>query len=167
MNAQLPQVCCKCRKLKHAELGRFVKTKGRWNCQRWICSNCDGKQVQVGKWRRQSPPEKQAAEALLKTGYRFIREFAVGFYHFDLAIPAIRLLIEIDSWSYHRKNWQKERDQRKQELAESKGWKVARVECRDDVAGRVRWHVDVRETELGATDPGSERSHQRDLQKAE
>jgi very-short-patch-repair endonuclease len=162
MSVQLPQVCCKCHALKNAELGRFVKTKSRWNCQRWICDHCDGRQVQVGKQRRQSPPEKVAAEVLLNTGYRFIREFPVGIYHFDLAIPALRLLIEIDSWSYHRRNWQKRRDKAKQELAESKGWKVARIECRDDVPGKVRWHVDVRETELGATDPGSEPSLRRD-----
>lgn len=150
----LPQLCSRCRTLKDHALGRFVKTR-RWSARVWVCDHCASKerdQPQRGRLTRPSPPERQAAEALAKTGYRYICEYPLKGYFFDLAVPELRLILEIDSWSYHRKRFRQQRDRDKQVCAENYGWKVCRVNAQDDVPGRVTSLVDVRAAELGVMD---------------
>jgi very-short-patch-repair endonuclease len=56
----------------------------------------------------------------------------------DFAWPASRLIIELDSWEYHRTRADFENDRRKDRRLTAAGWTVLRVTWRDlDEPGRL------------------------------
>ena len=128
MNDHLPQVCRICRKLKEVHLGRLIKDSRAWNRKYFICSACsDRPQVPRLRAERESPPEREARQVLASTGHRAFAEYKIGPYTFDFAILGLRLLVEVDSWSYHRTDRQQARDRRKTAYAASQHWALVRV----------------------------------------
>lgn len=150
MNDNLPQVCSKCRKLKAANLGSFVKVRSQWSKRLWICDNCHTKPAFTrGRQRKPSPAERMAITILIRTGFPFQQEFPLGKFWFDFAIPALRLLIEVDSWTYHHTPWQLRRDAAKRKVGETEGWKVVNFNWKQDLDGHITSEVDRRKSELG------------------
>ena len=148
----LPQVCCRCRKLKLSALGHFVKVGRRYSQHVFICDACDTVPVERQRKFRESPPERAARKALLDNGERFVQEYRLGKFYYDFAIPAIRLLVEIDPHSYHRLAVQQLRDTVKDVLAQRHGWRVARIRCRgfEPIKLSVQRTVAERRHSLGA-----------------
>lgn len=151
INKTLPQLCRVCRKLKIPELGEFKKVGSRAHDWYWVCHNCQPPQ-------RVTPPvvtkaswlERKVIPVLTSSGYNFIREYPLGAFRFDFALPRLWLLIEADSYLWHRRPRQIQRDQKKDTLASDGGWFVARV--RDpDIEGWTRMAIDRRAEELGLT----------------
>ncbi len=83
-----------------------------------------------------TPPERQVFEQLALYGIRFEQEFPLGGFFFDFAVPLFRMLIEVDSYTYHRHPSRRHRDREKTAIAERDGWKVARV-SNPDIAAKV------------------------------
>lgn len=130
VSPSLPQVCCRCRKLKMSALGHFVKVGRRYSQHVFICDACDTVPVERHRKFRESPPERAARKALLDNGERFVQEYRLGKFYYDFAIPRLRMLLEIDPHSYHRLAVQQLKDTAKDKFAEKHGWLVARVRCR-------------------------------------
>ena len=82
-----------------------------------------------------------------------------GSYFFDFAIPKLRLLLEIDGWSYHHTRRQRVRDACKHKFAEEQGWKLIRLKNKSKVGQRaVKAIGNYRREKLskfaGTDDPG-------------
>jgi len=88
-----------------------------------------------------------AIKILVKTGHRFVQEYQLGSFWYDFSIPAFRLLIEVDSHTYHSHPSRRRRDRAKAEIASEQGWKVARV-TRDDMEGQINSAILKRQIEL-------------------
>jgi very-short-patch-repair endonuclease len=88
-------------------------------------------------------------ESLTRCGSWYSVEYPVGPYVFDFAIPGLRLLLELDSSSYHRLPRQFKRDRIKVGFAKEKGWTVARFWPGPDLAIQVEREVTRRRAELG------------------
>jgi very-short-patch-repair endonuclease len=146
----LPELCASCGKLKDHKLGRRVKKRGRAHDTSWICFHCldGGKKLQCAYGR--SPLEIEARKAVLNLGYKFEEQYSIGPFRYDLALPALRLLIEIDSKRWHSHPSRKARDRRKTKLAKAEGWELARISSKhtDSIEFAVRQEVLRRETEL-------------------
>ena len=74
----------------------------------------------------------------------------LGKFQFDLAVPALRLLIEVDGRRWHSHPSRKANDRRKDQFAVKEGWTVSRVQY-PDVAGKTAAAIHRREEELAAT----------------
>jgi very-short-patch-repair endonuclease len=147
----LPQVCCKCRQLKAAELGRFIKRPGRCHAEQWACDNCLSKTVPKftrGRQRQASPLEQKAIQVLLASGRHFIQEFNLAPYWFDFAVPALRMLIEVDGYTYHHRPWQRKRDKAKDAAGQAKGWRVVRLQNNPQLPVRLETALLARAQEL-------------------
>lgn len=152
--AELPQVCRRCHKLKLPTLGRYSKVAGREHDRRWVCYSCLGKPRPIRCANTApSPLELAARRAAMDTGYRFVEEFPLGPFRFDLAFPALRLLLEIDSSRWHHHASRKSRDRRKEKAARAESWEVLRVTSRraEPVEFLVRQAIMRRESELAIT----------------
>ena len=117
----LPELCTKCRELKDASLMTSVRVRGRMHDRVRICHAClSVKKVTKDRAHRESPLEKRARETLLDLGYHFRQEHQVGKFFYDFALPALRILVEVDGyrWHAHRAH----RDRAKTRLAENAGW---------------------------------------------
>jgi len=149
MENNLPEVCFRCHRLKASTLGRWVKVAGRAHDRHWVCNRCLGKPI-INSVSRRSPIELEARRAVLATGYRFNEEFELGPFRYDLAIPALRLLLELDSRRWHRHPSRIARDRKKDQLAKVEGWTLARVSTKqaESVSFSVRQAVLRREAEL-------------------
>ena len=88
---------------------------------------------------------------MLETGYHFVQEYELKPFIFDFALPKLRLLIEVDSVSYHHTPQQLSRDKRKSAFATKAGWEVARVRVGRSLDSAVIRAVMDREAELGIT----------------
>lgn len=143
----LPQVCRKCRMLKMPSLGEFKKVPSRCHDWYWICHACQPPHAPtVQSPSKASWLERKVIPVLAASGYRWVREFELGPFRFDFALPKLWLLIEADS-SWHRHASRQHRDRAKDALAEGKGWLVARV--RDpDIEGWTRRAIDRRAEDL-------------------
>ena len=86
---------------------------------------------------------------LLQSGHRFIQEYKLKKFIYDFAVPRLRLLIEVDSRSYHSYPRQKARDRAKTKLADEDGWFLLRVQYPGDVDGIVAKTITDREAQLG------------------
>jgi very-short-patch-repair endonuclease len=97
-----------------------------------------------------SPLERDARHAVLDTGYKFQQEYELGPYRYDIAIPALRLLIEVDSKRWHSHPSRIARDRKKTELAKKEGWTLTRVSSKhaESVEFLVKQSVLRRESEL-------------------
>jgi very-short-patch-repair endonuclease len=149
--SELPQVCCQCRKLKLSTLGKFKQIRGKFNRFRWVCDDCLGKEPPRLS-RRDKPAsfaEQKTVEALIRTGFFFQQEKPLGKFVYDFAIPALRMLIEIDGQTYHRGYGKKIKDELKDKLAIEKEWKLCRIRYSSHLEGDVEGAVLKRATELG------------------
>ena len=120
--ATLPQVCCRCRALKLPELGRFFRhrTYSQWL---WVCKSCDGHQeIKTLTGHRLSPPELRVKTLLSTFHHPVFSEYTLGPFTFDFSIPRLRLLIEVNSKTYHKSKFNKRRDQNKEAYAKQNSW---------------------------------------------
>jgi very-short-patch-repair endonuclease len=148
----LPELCYRCKKLKDAALGSWVKRAGRCHDRRWVCMHCQGKQEKAklfdrGMDAKASPLEKQAAAAVAKTGHHFKTEYPLGSFRLDLVVPSLGLAIEVDSRRWHNSPARVRRDAIKTKLAEKAGFKLVRVR-QPDIAAKVQAAVECREHEI-------------------
>lgn len=150
MENNLPQLCASCRKLKEPNLGRRVKKRGREHDSSWICFHCLDKPAKLTCSRARSPLELEARRAVMDSGYRFQEEFQLGPFRYDIAVPALRLLVEIDSSKWHSHPSRVSRDRRKTRLAKAEGWELSRVNSKkaETIGFLVKQAVLRREAEL-------------------
>jgi len=146
----LPEVCHYCRKLKSRAAGRFQRIPGRCHFK-FVCDACRAKlQERPGlrhRRRRPSYLERIAIRVLTQTGYRFDQEYPIEGFFFDFAIPALRLLIEVDGRTWHRQPSRKRRDRVKTEAAKKRGWAIGRASP-PDIEGKIVVMIDYREEQL-------------------
>lgn len=129
----LPQVCVRCRKMKVSSLGKFHWSRHLYHRRVWVCDDCAEKTTvpRLVRKSNETPIEKEAREAIETSGEKAYAEYTLGRFIFDFAIPKLRLLIEIDSESYHS-SWQsKDRDRQKNEWAKRNHWEIARIRSPD------------------------------------
>ena len=130
---QLPQLCCRCRnrdiagKLKPPETGRFFPSKKYNRPPVWVCLQCLQNLVRIQRPGQESPAEKKVSIALQCFGEHFIPEYRLGPFIFDFAFPKLKLVMEVDSWTWHHTRSRKRNDARKLQYAQENGWKVARL----------------------------------------
>lgn len=149
MYENLPQPCHRCRKLKEAHLGKFIKLRHRYNTKIWICLNClDNPKADKGVQRRDSPPERYAKKVLMASGWHFVQNYKIESAFFDFAIPQLSLLIEIDSKSYHRYPRQKSNDRRKDALAAQNHWNLHRFRPGAGLENQISGLISSREAEI-------------------
>ena len=124
----LPQVCCRCRQLKMPNLVKEM-TGGRYNQKIIVCLACLEKPEVTRQLRtdKETPIEKDVREALQLCDVKAEAEFPIGPFIFDFAVPRLRLLIEVDSVSYHTTASKKKRDQAKTHLVLEQGWRLVRL----------------------------------------
>lgn len=136
--SELPQICTACHKLKAANLGRFYRGQ-RYSQWRWICLACDDKRPERCARHNypETPPEREVREALSECGLKFKAEFPVGPYIYDFAVPAIRLLIEVDSKTWHSTPRQLKRDARKDAYAKAEQWELKRFKTGSGLGSAV------------------------------
>lgn len=130
MSTELPQVCVKCRKLKVAHLGEFFKSRSRYNRRYWICSQCleEPKVERLARHQHPSSPiEEEVSKRLAPCGYKVFQEYKLGKFIYDFAVPRLRLLIEVDSYSYHKSKRQLRRDLLKSKSAKAEHWCLVRI----------------------------------------
>lgn len=86
----------------------------------------------------------------MDTGYRVQEELELGNFRYDLAVPALRLILEIDSKRWHSHPSRIARDRRKDRLAKDEGWHLLRVSSKrsESIGFLVRQAVMRRESEL-------------------
>jgi very-short-patch-repair endonuclease len=114
--------------------GRMIR-----NGTLFICHECDrARRARFGRRladKRQSPIENKIERALTAAKSRFIREFKLGQFEFDFAIPSLKVLVEIDSRSYHQGSDTEDVNEgkvppapgTKRHAALAAGWKLVRV----------------------------------------
>lgn len=126
--SNLPQVCVKCRKLKLATLGKFIKS-ARWGKSSWMCLACAEPTGVQRMCRRndETPPEREVRSWLTQKKVPAVAEFSLKGFIFDFAIPTKRVLIELDSKRYHRCRRHLARDAIKTKTALDDMWKIIRV----------------------------------------
>lgn len=152
----LPEVCCKCRQLKLSALGEMRRDRRAYNKKFFICHSCLEK-PSVKRWGRyehpETPCEKKAREALdiiVKEGFFVVAEFTLEKkFIYDFSIPKLRMLIEIDSHSYHQFAKQIKRDKRKTAWAKQHGWHLVRFKPSEGMGGEIVKAVFLRAAELG------------------
>jgi len=75
---------------------------------------------------RTSPLERDAMRVLDSAGVPYQREYQVGKYLIDFAIPSIRVAIELDGDTYHLTEEQAKRDREKDDFLINENWTVIR-----------------------------------------
>ena len=95
-----------------------------------------------------SPLEREALKTLVDYGLNFDQEKTIEKFRYDFAVPALNLLIEIDSHSYHSHPSRKRIDRLKTIIAERAGWKLVRL-TGDDIQGKLQAALDKSFAEVG------------------
>lgn len=149
---ELPQICFICRELKVPELGEFRRDLFRYSKRVWVCTHCLEKAPKrLGRFHeRETPVEAVVRQMLEFSGFKFFAEFPIDKYFFDFAIPKLRMLIEVDGAGYHRRNYQKNRDRRKNKIAKDEQWHLIRIRPSSRMGNEVLSKVHERAMELGA-----------------
>lgn len=144
----LPQICWRCQNkdisgfTKPASAGKFFRSQ-KYNSQPvWVCHSClSRRRERPQKPGRESPLNRRVREALMVVGEQFFPEYEMkhgtGSYFFDFAFPKLKLLLEIDGWSYHHTKRQKIRDACKHKFAEAHGWKLIRLKGKTKIGLRA------------------------------
>ena len=126
----LPQVCCRCRKFKSPQQGRFTKSRHKYSRWLWLCAGCEENSIRrenrQGKESRYEKIVREALQAVFRS-YHIRAERRVGPYIFDFAVEDLRLLIEIDPHSTHSAVNRKICDWKKSKLAREQGWTLVRL----------------------------------------
>jgi very-short-patch-repair endonuclease len=76
--------------------------------------------------QRPTKIERRLWSALLRIGVATRREWKVGRYDLDLALPARKVAIEADGRYWHSTAQQRERDARRDAMLRAAGWTVLR-----------------------------------------
>jgi very-short-patch-repair endonuclease len=107
----------------------MVKSSTRYAKKYFICAGCDTNPpiVRLARPNNESPPEREVREALTGCGFSVVAEYPLGHFIYDFAVPRLRLLMEIDSKSYHRFPRQIKRDQLKTAFAKEQHWELVRL----------------------------------------
>jgi very-short-patch-repair endonuclease len=145
---RLPHVCAACRNLKLPHLGSFQRRGDRTHDRRWICHSCQAtpalRNHAGDRDRRPTSHERQVIAALATTGRRFTPQYQLGGYVFDVFVPELRLLLEIDGAS-HRWPRNRAKDRAKDRVAHDYGYVLTRLTTdHADVAGAALIAVDRR-----------------------
>jgi len=152
----LPEICGKCRGMKVMELMQEFRDRERYNKKFYICHACLQKPA-VKRWGRYEHPEtpcekvaREALEFLVKEGWFIVAEFTLEKkFIYDFSIPKLRMLIEIDSHSYHQFAKQIKRDKRKTAWAKEHGWHLVRFKPSESMGGDIIKAVFQRASEMG------------------
>ena len=138
---------CYCHPRKHSAddkenaIPHFDLSEGRMirNGTLFICHGCANEEnARLGRRladKSHSPAEGKIERALTGRGYRFEREFKLGNFEFDFALPSVRVLVEIDGRTYHRhSDYEDETEDQppptpgtKRYAAQEAGWTLVRV----------------------------------------
>lgn len=131
-NFDLPEVCSRCKKLKMSDLGRFVHARESYRRRYWVCFDCleEKKIPRLARKCNESPPERILRQALHGYRFRAFSEYKLGQYWYDFAVPKLRTVIELDSYTYHR-GQRRAKDAKKTENAEKRLWKLYRTRVED------------------------------------
>jgi len=128
---RLPQYCY-CHPNRHRTFtlaeGRFLDRRSRF-----ICHACDKERRK--RFMRDKPGEskgnmaaEQVAHHLTRLGYAYVREFKIGEFSYDFAFPRLKVLLEVDGWTYHRyKPSGKHTKGSREAVATDAGWKLIHV----------------------------------------
>lgn len=153
--SKLPEVCSRCRKVKMPHLGEFSFARGRYNRRIWTCFECRGKQPALAPriGRQQHPPspvEREVSKTLAELNVGAVQEYQLPGqpFFYDFAVPSLRLLLEVDTHSYHNHRSRQRRDRIKSERAEEANWKLVRIEP-PNVGLKAQLAVERRQSELG------------------
>ena len=124
------EICARCRKVSHDAVS--VKSKTRYNTFYRLCRACLGSSVtRRRRIHEESPVERELRKELTneRLGVPVLFEYSISGsrFIFDIAVPRLRLLIELDSPSYHRYPRQLKRDKAKTEEARRLGWDLVRI----------------------------------------
>lgn len=124
------ELCAKCNKVSHDTVR--IKSTTRYNVFYHLCRSCA--ESSVTRKRRihdESPVEREIRNELSRErlGVHVVFEYSISGSKFiyDIAVPRLRLLIELDSPSYHRYPRQLRRDKIKTEEARRLGWELIRL----------------------------------------
>jgi very-short-patch-repair endonuclease len=130
------------------ELGQFFKGY-KFNTRHWICNAClETPEIQRQLRKdKESPIERTVRNALLTLKIHAVAEYPLGKWIFDFCIERLRLLIEVDSITYHR--LRKSKDDVKTSFAENLGWKVIRLHPSQHLGNDAIKCVLQRKSELG------------------
>ena len=109
--------------------GRFLPNTQYRKAQVWVCLPCLAKPQRQHRKGLESPLEKKVREALHVFGEPFNAEYRVGTakFFYDFAFPRLKLLLEIDSRTWHGSKRKRRVDAAKKANAEAHGWKLVRV----------------------------------------
>lgn len=107
--------------------GRFFASKKYNHPPIWVCNNCLQHPVRQRRPGQESPAEREVSIALQVFGEQFIPEFQLGPFLYDFAFPKLKLLMEVDSWTWHHSRNRRIRDGRKVSFAHEAGWEFRRL----------------------------------------
>jgi len=134
----MPQVCVRCHQFKSANLGKLVWDRNRWHTRIFVCYACREKPqvVRLARQGEETPIELEARKALEGLKVKASAEFKIGGFIFDFVILHLRMLIEIDSDTYHRSWKRSKRDSHKTAWAQENFWHLVRIKP-PDIAQQV------------------------------
>lgn len=114
--------------------GKLIKRSGLF-----ICNSCLGRKrkyaFDTAVRRKATPIEVIVCRLLESRNYSFQRNFQLGKFRFDFALPGLHLLVEVDGNTYHKKESpspdglpKKMRYGTKRWVADQAGWKMVRIQ---------------------------------------
>jgi very-short-patch-repair endonuclease len=98
-------------------------------------SQCQSVSTDVNRFQS-SPIEDRLAEALDHLGVPYERQYEFGSWTFDFAMPEAQLFIECHGYQHHRDKEQFDRDTRKEQYAQMRGWSVLPF-----TGSQINWNV--------------------------
>lgn len=150
----LPQLCCRCKnkdiggRLKMPDQGQFRPNLKYRKAPVWVCNHCLNNPIRENRQGQESPLERQVREALQIFGEPFVAERKIGKFIYDFAFQRLKLLIEVDSYTYHRSNKKKMIDATKHRNAVQHGWRLVRVRGKSKLGKRAVQVIRARRMEL-------------------
>lgn len=128
----------------------MVRSKTRYNQRYFVCDHCALSKPIVRRRRpnQETPPEKEVRLALQACAFKVHAEYPLGSFIYDFAVPKLRLLLEIDSKTYHRLPAQRKRDRVKTAHAVDRHWKLVRLTAGAGVGASALAAVFARAEEL-------------------
>ena len=147
----LPQLCSRCHKQKAANTGQLMWSKHKFHRKIFVCFACLEKPHVPRLMRKndETPIEKEAREAIERTGEKAFAEYSMGAFIFDFVLPRRRLIIEIDSESYHSSGKAKRRDTQKDDWAKRNRWRLVRIRA-PDIAQQIIHVISTRRADFNS-----------------
>lgn len=98
----------------------------------YFARECESRGLRVG-----THPENRAAVTLHRLGVEFVQQHRISRYRADFALPAHRLVIEVDG-PHHQRPDVAHKDAIRDRVIRSQGWTVIRIDADDpDAINRV------------------------------